>query len=176
METLTPVERAVFLLRQVFEYEYGDIAEIVGKDEVACRQLFSRARKHIADHRPRFNPTPEQHRQALEQFHRAATAGDLEGLQKMLAEDVTLWADGGGKAKGAATQPLHGREAVARFLLASRRLAAEGTHAEITRLNGEWSVTLRAGEKAFLVSFITLEQEQIREIRIIGNPDKLQRL
>ncbi len=176
MERLTPVERAVFLLRQVFEFEYADIAEIVGKDEVACRQLFSRAKKHIAAHRPRFKPTPEQQRLAIEEFQRAVTAGELEGLKKMLAEDVTLWADGGGKAKGAATRPLHGRDAVARFLLASRRLAAEGYRAEIAMVNGEWSVILRAGEKAFLVSFIAVEQERIREIRIIGNPDKLQRL
>jgi RNA polymerase sigma-70 factor (ECF subfamily) len=176
LETLTPVERAVFLLRQVFEYEYAEIAEIVGKDEVTCRQLFSRARKHIADHRPRFKPTPEQHRQALEQFHRAATAGDLEGLQKMLAEDVTLWADGGGKVKGAATQPVYGRDAVARVLVAFRRLAVEGTRAEFAKVNGEWSVILRAGDKAYLAVFVVLDEVGIREIRIIGNPDKLQRL
>lgn len=176
METLTPVERAVFLLRQVFEYEYADIAEIVGKDEVACRQLFSRARKHIADHRPRFKPTPDQQRRAIEQFQRAATAGDLEGLQNMLAEDVTLWADGGGKVKGAATQPLYGRDAVARALVAFRRLAVAGTRAEFAIVNGEWSVILRAGDKAYLVVFLALEQEHIKEIRIIGNPDKLQRL
>ncbi len=176
LETLTPVERAVFLLRQVFEYEYADIAEMVGKDEVTCRQLFSRAKKHIADRRPRFKPTPEQHRHALEQFQRAITVGELQGLQKMLADDVTLWADGGGKAKGAATRPLYGPDAVSRFLLASRRLAVEGYRSEIARVNGEWSVVLRDGERAFLVVFVTLEHKQIREIRMIGNPDKLQRV
>ncbi len=176
LESLTPAERAVFLLRQVFEHDYAQIAAIVGKDEAACRQLFNRAKKHIAEHRPRFKPKPEQHREVLEQFHRAATSGDLEGLTTLLAQDVTLWADGGGKVRGAATQPLHGREAVARFLVASRRLAAEGSRAEIAMVNGEPAVILRAGKKAYLVSFITVGQGGIREILLIGNPDKLQRL
>lgn len=176
LETLTPVERAVFLLRQVFEYEYAEIAAMVGKDEAACRQLFSRAKKHIAEHRPRFKPTPEQHRQVLDRFVSAVTDGDVDGLNRMLADDVTMWADGGGKIKGAATRPLHGREAVATFLMASTRLAVEGYRAELAELNGEPSVILRSGDKAFLVVFIGLEQEQVREIRVIGNPDKLQRL
>lgn len=176
LETLTPVERAVFLLRQVFEYEYAEIAAMVGKDEAACRQLFSRAKKHIAEHRPRFKPTPEQHRQVLDRFVSAVTDGDVDGLNRMLADDVTMWADGGGKIKGAATRPLHGREAVATFLMASTRLAVEGYRAELAELNGEPSVILRSGDKAFLVVFIELEQDQVREIRVIGNPDKLQRL
>lgn len=176
LESLTPVERAVFLLRQVFEYEYAEIAQIVGKDEVTCRQLFSRAKKHVADHQPRFKPTPEQHREMLERFNHAVTSGDLQGFKTMLAEDVTLWADSGGKVKGAVTQPVYGREQVAHFLVVSRRLAAKDFSTEIATVNGEPATILRAGEKAFLVSFITLEQDRIREIRIIGNPDKLQRL
>lgn len=173
LETLTPLERAVFLLRQVFEYEYAEIAAIVDKDEVACRQLFSRAKKHIAEHRPRFKPTPEQHRQVLDRFVRAVTDGDVDGLNRMLAEDVTMWADGGGKIKGAATRPLHGREAVARFLMASTQLAAAGYRAEAAEVNGEPAVILRAGDRAFLVVFIALEQDQVHEVRVIGNPDKL---
>ncbi len=176
LETLTPLERAVFLLREVFDYEYAEIAKIVDKEEAACRQLFSRAKKHIAEHRPRFKTTPEQHRRALDRFVRAATAGELDGLMDLLAEDVTMWADGGGKARGAATRPLHGREAVARFLLAAAQLPAESYRAELTEVNGEPSVILRTGDKAFLAVFIGVEQEQIHEIRVIGNPDKLQRL
>jgi RNA polymerase sigma-70 factor (ECF subfamily) len=176
LETLTPLERAVFLLREVFEYEYGEIAEIVDKDEAACRQIFSRAKKHIAAHRPRFKTTPEQHRRVLDRFVRAASAGELDGLTELLAEDVTMWADGGGKARGAATRPLHGREAVARFLVASTQLPTESYRAELTEVNGEPAVILRTGNKAFLAVFIALEQEEIHEIRVIGNPDKLQRL
>src|SRR5205085_8777005 len=121
LEQLTPLERAVFLLREVFEYEYSEIAEIVGKEEAACRQLFSRAKKHIADHRPRFKPDPQAHRRLLDRFLSAVGLGDMDGLLRLLGDDVTMWADGGGKARGAATRPLHGAYAVARFVLASTR-------------------------------------------------------
>ena len=110
LEQLTPLERAVFLLREVFVYEYAEIAAILDKDEAACRQLFSRARKHIAARRPRFAPDRAAHRQLLEQFMHAVSGGDMAGLIGMLAYDVTMWADGGGKARGAATRPLHGRD------------------------------------------------------------------
>ena len=176
LESLTPLERAVFLLREVFDYEYAEIAEIVDKDEVACRQLFSRAKKHIAEHRPRFKPTREQHKQVLDRFLQAVSAGEIEGLMQLLTADVMMWADGGGKARGAATRPLHGREAVAQFLLASAQLPTERYRAEVTELNGEPSVILRIGDKAILAAFITIEDDQIREVRVIGNPDKLQRI
>ena len=91
LEQLTPLERAVFLLRQVFDYEYAEIAEMVGNDERACRQLFSRAKKHIAENRPRFRATPEKHRQLLEQLMTAVGRGELDGLLALLSEDVTLW-------------------------------------------------------------------------------------
>src|SRR6266536_4010346 len=97
VEELQPIERAVFLLREVFEYEYAEIATFVDKNEVACRQWFSRAKKHLADRRPRFPPSPETHRQLLNGFLKAIQMGDMTTLMDMLAEDVTLWADGGGK-------------------------------------------------------------------------------
>src|SRR3954466_16146302 len=97
LEQLTPLERAVFLLREVFDYDYAEIAAIVGKAEAACRQLLRRAKQHIADHRPRFKPTPEAHRQILTHFLQAVGSGELAGLLAMLADDVELWADGGGK-------------------------------------------------------------------------------
>src|SRR6059036_1335279 len=106
LEQLTPLERAVFLLREVFEYEYAEIAQIVGKEEAACRQLLSRAKKHVAAHRPRFKPSREAHRRLLDRFLRAVSLGELEGLTRLLQQDVTMWADGGGKARGAATRPL----------------------------------------------------------------------
>src|SRR6266480_4359069 len=102
LEQLQPLERAVFLLREVFEYEYAEIAAFLDKSEVACRQWFSRAKKHLADRRPRFPPSPETHRQLLSGFLKAIQMGDMTTLMDMLAEDVTLWADGGGKVRGAA--------------------------------------------------------------------------
>lgn len=176
LESLTPLERAVFLLREVFEFEYDEIAEVVEKDQAACRQLFSRAKKHITSHRPRFKTSPEKQRLMLDRFTKAAGEGELDGLVRLLAEDVTLWADGGGKARGAAIRPLHGREAVARFLLASTRLPAESYRAEVRQVNGEWAVILRTGDKPIVVGFIEVQDDLIREIRVIGNPDKLQRL
>jgi len=173
LEQLSPLERAVFLLREVFDYEYGEIAEIIGKEETACRQLFSRARKHITEHRPRYKPSPEMHRQILDQFIRATGTGELDGLIQLLSDDVVMWADGGGKTRGAALHPLYGRNAVGQFILASVRLAPASLHTEITEVNGEPAVVIRANDRVFLVLFIEAYEGQIREIRIVGNPDKL---
>src|SRR5256884_4342095 len=119
VEQLQPIERAVFLLREVFDYDYTEIASFLGKSEVACRQWFSRAKKHLADHRPRFSAPPETQRQMLISFQQALQAGEMTALMNMLAEDVTFWADGGGKVKGVATHRLSGRDAVASFILSN---------------------------------------------------------
>src|SRR5215467_11891354 len=100
LEQLQPIERAVFLLREVFEYDYAEIATFLDKSEVACRQWFSRAKKHLADHRPRFQASPETQRHMLLSFQQALQAGEMTALLHLLAEDVTFWADGGGKVKG----------------------------------------------------------------------------
>ena len=177
LERLTPVERAVFLLREVFDYPYGEIAEIVGKEEAACRQIFSRAKKALAaEQRPRFTPSGEQHRLIVQRFMQAVGAGNMEALIRLLADDATLWADGGGKARGAATRPLRGAGAVARFAVGSLRFLADPFEAELTEINGELAVILRnAGQPRVVVAF-TLEHERIVEMRAIGNPDKLRHL
>ena len=177
LEQLTPLERAVFLLREVFAYEYAEIAAIVGKEEAACRQLFSRAKKHIAAHRPRFQPDRAAHRQLLDRFLRAVSGGDMAGLIGLLAEDVTMWADGGGKARGAATRPLHGREAVARFVLASTRLPQEEYYAEIAR--GERRAGHRPAHqqpRSRRVVCRSRRQPRFRQVFAVANPDKLHRL
>lgn len=176
LEELTPLERAVFLLREVFDYEYAEIAEIVGKEEAACRQLLSRAKKHLAARRPRFNPDRTEHRRMLDQFLQAVSTGELDGLMQLLADDVTLWADGGGKARGAALHPLHGPEAVARFVLASTRFMSSDYRVEIAGINGELAVILRVEDQARVVLFITAARGRLQEIRVIGNPDKLKRI
>jgi RNA polymerase sigma-70 factor (ECF subfamily) len=173
LEQLTPLERAVFLLHQVFDYEYAEIATMIGKEEATCRQLFSRAKRHIAEHRPRFKSTPEAHRQMLQRFVEAISRGDLDRLLQLLSDDVMLWADGGGKARGAAIHPLHGHEAVARFLLASPRLVAGPIHASVMDVNGEPALVLRAEGSVHTVMTISLDHERVYEIRLIGNPDKL---
>lgn len=173
LEQLSPAERAVFLLRKVFDFTYGDIAEMVGKDAAACRQLCSRAAKHIAAHRPRFQSTPDHHRRLLERFMHAVGSGSCEALVELLTDDVTLWADGGGKVRGAATQPIHGHDAVARFVLSSTRFLPDGATPEIAEVNGEPAAILRVGGNPVFVIAIDVREDRIAEIRVLGNPAKL---
>src|SRR5437868_8088852 len=174
LEQLQPVERAVFLLREVFEYDYVEIASFLGKSEVACRQWFSRAKKHLGDHRPRFQASPDTQKQMLTGFLQAIQTGEMTPLMNMLVEDVTMWTDGGGKVKGAATRPITGREAVARFSLgASKRFLPEGASVELTEVNGQPGLIIRVADRAYRVMTIEVEAQQIRAIRIIANPEKL---
>lgn len=161
------------MLCEVFSYEYAEIAEIIGSEETACRQVFSRAKKHIAVNRPRFKVDPEAHHQMLNRFIQAATSGELDGLMQLLAEDVTLWTDGGGKTRGAASHPLHGRDAVARFILGSIRLVPAKFHVETAEVNGELAVIVRAGDGVTAVLSISVDRGQVTEIRAMANPDKL---
>jgi RNA polymerase sigma-70 factor (ECF subfamily) len=173
LESLSPLERAVFLLREVFDYEYGEIAQITGRDEVACRQLFSRAKKHISEHRPRFPASPEVHAKMLDRFMAACWAGDVDGLATLLAEDVTAWMDGGGKVAVAGSQPIRGRDVVARGIIKHLSRAAEGLTAEVIEANGLPALLVRF--KGQIASVVTLEVEgdHIRAVRTILNPDKL---
>jgi len=177
LEQLQPVERAVFLLREVFDYDYAEIASFLGKSEVACRQWFSRPKKHLADHRPRFSAPPETQKQLLVSFQRALQAGEMAPLMNMLAEDVTFWADGGGKVKGVAIQQLSGRSTVASFLLSNspifRQTLPADTHVELAEVNGQPALITRSAERAFAVLTIDIEAEQIKAIRFVANPDKL---
>ena len=173
LEELHPIERAVFLLRDVFDYEYAEIAGVLGKSEAACRQAFSRAKKHLAEHRPRFTPSPQTQREMLSSFIQAVQGGDMHGLMTMLADDVTLWADGAGKIRGAATRPIAGREAVARFSVSSLRFLPEGYTSEFAEVNGQPSVIIRAGGHVISVITIEVVGQRIRAVRVIANPDKL---
>src|SRR5215217_3656367 len=161
LEQPTPTERAVFLLREVFDYDYAEIAAIVGKAEAACRQLFSRAKRHIAAGSPRFKPSPQAHRQIFTHFLRAVEQGELDGLMQLLSDDVELWIDGGGNARGAATRPLHGRTAVAHFLSATARRATPDSRAEIADVNGEPALIVRAGGAVRLVLSIDVDQGRV---------------
>ena len=177
LEQLQPIERAVFLLREVFEYDYVEIATMLDKSEVACRQWFSRAKKHLAEHRPRFPASPDTHRQLLASFHQAVQAGDLSALTHLLTEEVTFWADGGGKVKGAALHPILGRAGVVGFLLNSapvfRGSLPAGVRGELTEVNGQPALVTRSSERVFSVMTIEIEAGQIQTIRFMANPDKL---
>ena len=175
LQNLTPLERAVFLLHEVFDYDYTEVASILNRSEAACRKLFSRAQGYIRENRPRFAASPEEHRLILEQFIRAASEGDLQGLTNLLRDDVTFWADGGGKVRGAALQPVRGRADVARFVVGvSARFTPPGARVTIGDVNGKPTLLIRHadGTPAIVVS-IGIEQGRIAEIWAIANPDKL---
>ncbi|HLZ61817.1 MAG TPA: RNA polymerase sigma-70 factor [Ktedonosporobacter sp.] len=180
LEQLQPVERAVFLLREVFDYDYAEIASFLGKSEAACRQGFSRAKKHLADHRPRFSAPLETQKQMLTSFQQALQAGEMTPLMNMLAEDVTFWADGGGKVKGVAIHQLSGRDAVVRFILSRapifRNTLPTGLRVELAEVNGQPALITRSDERALAVLTIDVEAEQIKAIRFLANPEKLTRI
>jgi RNA polymerase sigma-70 factor (ECF subfamily) len=177
LEQLQPFERAVFLLREVFEYEFAEIATMLGKSEAACRRSFSRSKLHLRSHRPRFPASPQTHQQLLKGYFQAVQTGEMTTLMNLLAEDVTLWADGGGKIKQAALNPIHGRDAVARFSLGTKRFWAENWRVELEEINGEAALIVRTdGGHAFSIFTIEVEQGLIQAIRIIANPEKLTRV
>jgi RNA polymerase sigma-70 factor (ECF subfamily) len=176
LEQLQPFERAVFLLREVFAYEFAEIATMLDKSEAACRRSFSRAKKHLSEHRPRFPASPDTHRQMLTGFLQAAQGGDMIPLMDLLAENVTLWADAGGKIKQAALRPIVGRDAVARFSLGTVRFLPEDSRVELAEVNGQAAVIIRTSGQALFVLSIEVEAERIQAIRIIANPEKLARI
>jgi RNA polymerase sigma-70 factor, ECF subfamily len=175
LESLTPPERAVFLLREVFDYGYDEIGAIVGKEESTCRQLFSRAKRHIAEHRPRFTSTREQHDRIFGGFIEAIVEGKLDDLTHMLAEDVTWYADGGGKTR-ASTRPVAGRAAVAALLKGLLRHTPEGVMPFLEEINGKMGVVLRMDGKPYGVLSVETDGEAITALHFVVNPDKLRQL
>jgi RNA polymerase sigma-70 factor (ECF subfamily) len=178
LEKLTPAERAVFLLHEVFDYEYAEIARILDKSETACRKLFSRAKGYLVQHRPRFKANPEEHQRLLEHFLQAVGAGDLDGLTTLLADEVIFWADGGGKVRGAALEPVHGRLAVARFVLnAAAHFAPVAARYRVAEINGKPTLLIchADGAPAIVIS-VDIGAGRIQTIWAMANPDKLSRL
>lgn len=176
LESLSPLERAVFLLREVFDYEYAEIAQITGRDEAACRQLFSRAKKHVREHRPRFPASPEAHAKIVGRFMEACLAGDIDGLTSLLAEDVTAWMDNGGKVAAGARQMVQGRDLVARGIIDHLARAPEGTTIAVIEVNGLPALLVRVKEQIVNVVTLDVEGDLIRAVRTVLNPDKLAHL
>jgi RNA polymerase sigma-70 factor, ECF subfamily len=175
LETLSPVERAVFLLHEVFDYSHAEVAEIVGKEEPAVRQILHRAKAHVVARRPRFSGSREQHQRLLMGFVQACTAGDVEGLKSLLADDVVTLSDGGGKAQ-AALNPVEGADNVARLLIGITRKGAAGATFELRTINGDAAIVGFLGGKLDSVLTIATDGEKITEIEIVRNPDKLTRI
>ena len=177
LESLTPTERAVFLLHEVFGYAYSEIAEITGKSEPNCRQILARARHHVDEAKPRFETSREQRDEVARRFFDAAGGGDLPGLLQLLAPDVVTVGDGGGKA-WALAEPLHGRERVARFVIGLfRRGEKMGTYGVPSWVNGQpGAVTYDAEGRVLNVFVLDIADGAVQAIRSVVNPDKLRHL
>jgi RNA polymerase sigma-70 factor, ECF subfamily len=177
LEQLQPAERAVFIMREVFDYDYSEIATFVGRTEAACRQLFSRARKHLAESQRRHAAPPEVHRRLLADFIQAAQGGDQAALMSLLTEDARLEADSGGKVPGAAIYPVIGSRAVDQFAIGvNLRFLPPGYQAEFTEVNYQPAVIVRAGGRALVVFTLEVEEQRVKTVRFMANPDKLTHL
>ncbi len=178
LESLSPEQRAVLLLHDVFDYGYSEIATIIGKSEDNVRQLATRARRHVEQRRPRFHATREQRDELARRFFAAVEHGDVAGLEALLAQDVVLTGDGGGKAPALA-RSLHGRARVVRALLTWFRLAARvpGVSVRPVEVNGDPGALL-LDEQRSVIAVLALEiaDSQIQGVRSVVNPDKLTHL
>lgn len=177
LEALSPVERAVFLLREVFDYAYEEIAGIVQKSEENCRQIFARAKRHIDAGKRRFEPSPDKRAEIADRFFAACQAGELSGLVEMLAADAVFYGDGGGKA-AAFVRPLAGADRVARVLAAIfTKLGAAGARFEQVEVNGQPGARITDAEgRLVAVWSLDTADGRVQCIRSVVNPDKLRHL
>ena len=180
LEKLSPEERAVFLLKDVFDYDHAAIGEILGISSANSRQLLHRARTALAQGRPRRAGTPESRRAVAERFAQAFATGDAAALAGMLADDAGMWSDGGGKAT-AARRPVLGREAIVNFLVGIHRIGeASGLIRDsslvIEDVNSEPALILRVGGRLESIFVLSVDDDAITGIRVVRNPDKLVRI
>jgi len=178
LESLGPVERAVFLLHDVLDYGYDEIAAVVGKSEDNCRQIALRARRHIEAKKPRFEVSRQKREELSRRFFDAVMAGDTEGLKSLLAADVVAYGDGGGKAP-AFPRPLYGRERVIRVLLgvsrpSARLVVSDIRHAEVNGQPG--AVLLDPNGSPVVVVSLDIADGLVQSVRAVANPDKLRHL
>jgi RNA polymerase sigma-70 factor (ECF subfamily) len=172
LESLGPLERVVFLLREVFDYDYAEIAAIVGKSEAYCRQVLHRAHQHLKQRRPRFEVSREQQERITSQFLHASLGGDMQGLLNLLADDVVFVADSGGKGLGG-PQPVRGADKVARGALGGRRFLPPGMQGSIEEVNGQPAIVGYDDGRPVIAVLLSIEGERIRNIYQVTNPDKL---
>jgi RNA polymerase sigma-70 factor (TIGR02957 family) len=185
LETLSPLERAVFVLKEAFGMPHAEIAEVLGRKEEAVRQLARRAREHVRERRTRFDANQVEQRRVTERFLEATSTGDLEGLMAVLSPGVTLVADGGGRVL-APRRPVHGAEKVARFLLAvateertAKFLESVGSEpsgevrVHLAQVNGEPGVVITAGGEPISALILDVSEGVAQTIHLVANPEKL---
>jgi RNA polymerase sigma-70 factor (ECF subfamily) len=174
LETLSPLERATFVLREVFDLPFGEIADTLGRSESAVRQLAHRARAHVHARQPRHQVDKARHTEVTSRFLAAAWSGDIDQVVSLLAPDVELVSDGGGKRR-AALRPLHGPDKVARWLVGVLATdEADGLEVRMVELNGENAFVAYSGDEVDTAWFMdTDDNGVITQIFVIRNPDKL---
>lgn len=173
LESLSPVERAAFLLHEVFDYDYKETAEIVGKTEANCRQMIHRAKEHIASRHHRFDPTREETERVTNEFIEATQNGDLSRLMTLFAGDAVLLSDGGGKAS-AAINPVHGADAIARLVIGvAKKSAPYGAVHVPCEVNGQPAFVTSIAGKTITVTILDIRDGLICNVFIVRNPDKL---
>jgi len=178
LETLTPEERATFLLREIFEYDYESIAEILKTTPANCRQLFHRAKVHLQDRKPRFRDDARRKRELVGRFLAALRDGDAAGFTSVLTADVALWSDGGGKVL-AARRPIFGRDHVIQLMVGIRRTASSMGYdlsqwaMQIVDVNGEPALAQRVAGRVDSIYTFEFVADGITALRIVRNPDKL---
>lgn len=175
LERLSPIERAVFLLREVFDYDYDEIGQMVGKSPANCRQILRRSRQHVAAQRPRFAVSHQQQEQITAQFLEALTQGNLQGLLALLAKDATFWSDGGGQVT-AALKPLQGAMKVARFLLAIRQKWLSTSVTRLVEINGQPGMINLVDGRIDSVTTFDIVDGCIQSVYSVRNPEKLKRI
>lgn len=177
LEALSPVERAVFLLREVFDYSYDEIADIVQKSEENCRQVFARAKRHIDAGKRRFEPSAQKRAEIAKRFFEACQKGELSGLVELLAADAAFYADGGGKV-AAFPRPVVGSDHVSRLLASIfAKLGGAGAQIERVEVNGQAGAKLLdRTDRVFAVWALDIADGKVQCIRSVANPDKLRHL
>jgi len=174
LETLSPAERAVFVLREVFGMSVAEVARALGRSDVAVRQMAHRARKHVQARRPRFDADPQAQREVTERFFAAVAGGDVDALLAALAPDVVLISDGGGKAS-AARRPITGAAKVARFLVGIAEKGGDlpGLRIEVAEVNGLPAIVGWVGTEPFGSISLSVADGRIEQVLVVVNPDKL---
>jgi RNA polymerase sigma-70 factor, ECF subfamily len=173
LESLTPVERAAFLLHEVFDYNYTEIAGMIGKTEASCRQMVHRAKERIATRRRRFEPSPQETERITSQFLKTAQNGDVAGLMALFADDAVMISDGGGKVR-AALNPVRGPSAIARFVTGVlKKIESLSPTYSLTEINGQPAFVTSISGENISAAILDIQDGLVQKLFIVANPDKL---
>lgn len=172
LETLSPLERAAFILREVFDYNYAELAQILGRNEASCRQLLSRAKAHLKDRRPRYETDPQEQQQVLGEFLQAAMSGNLSKLEDLLTQDAVALSDGGSK-RTAARVPIMGPTKIARFVAGIARQRTDSIQIRFGSVNHQPALITYKNGEPFSVQIFSIEGGRVARIHAVLNPDKL---